>query len=45
MTVRVPRDLYERLRKLSFETREPMSAVIIEGARRELARRESESEQ
>jgi predicted transcriptional regulator len=44
MTVRLPRDLYERLRKVAFDRREPMSVIIIEGARREVARRESEDE-
>lgn len=42
MTVRLPRDLYEQLRKLSFDTREPMSKIIIEGASREVKRRTEE---
>ena len=29
ITIRLPRDIYENLRRESFETREPMNTVIV----------------
>jgi hypothetical protein len=39
MSVNMPKDLYEALRAYMKLTDIPMSEVIVEGARRELARR------
>jgi hypothetical protein len=39
MSVNMPKDLYEALRAYMKLTDVPMSEVIVEGARRELARR------
>ena len=39
MTVRLPRDIHDRLRKLAFDTREHMNGIVVEGVRRELDRR------
>jgi hypothetical protein len=38
MTVNMPKDLYEELRAYMKLTDVPMSDVLVEGARRELAR-------
>jgi hypothetical protein len=38
MTVNMPKDLYEELRAYMKLTDVPMSEVLVEGARRELAR-------
>lgn len=33
ITIRLPRDIYESLRRESFETRQPMNTIISEGLR------------
>ncbi|MFP3556455.1 hypothetical protein SB861_37930 [Paraburkholderia sp. SIMBA_049] len=42
MSVNVPKDLYEQLREYMKLTDIPMSEVMVEGTRRELARRKKE---
>jgi predicted DNA-binding protein len=37
LSIRLPKDLYERLRRAAFEQREPMNAIITRGVERELA--------
>lgn len=36
MTVRLPEDLYERLRQAAFQRREAMSVIILRATEREL---------
>lgn len=38
MTIRLPEDLYEALRRASYVTREPMNAIIKRAVITELAR-------
>lgn len=40
MTVRIPRPLHERLRRLAFETREPMNQIVIAAINAEIERRQ-----
>lgn len=42
MTVNMPKELYEELRVYMKQTDVPMSDVLVEGARRELARLKSQ---
>jgi predicted transcriptional regulator len=37
MSIRLPKDLHERLRRAAFDRREPMNAIIARGAERELS--------
>ena len=36
MSIRLPKDLYEKLRRAAFDTRESMNAIIARGVEREL---------
>lgn len=42
MTVRLPRELYERLRYVAFRLHAPMSGMLIEGAYGRVAELEEE---
>ena len=37
LSIRLPRDLYERLRKAAFDHREPMNSIIARGTEHELS--------
>ena len=38
LSIRLSRDLYERLRKAAFDHREPMNSIIARGTETELSR-------
>ena len=41
MSIRLPKDLYEQLRRAAFDRRVPMNAIITEAVRDELGKAES----
>jgi hypothetical protein len=43
ITFRIPIDLYERLRRVAFELRVPMSSIVLEGTEERVARLETEA--
>jgi hypothetical protein len=43
MTLRLPEDLYETLRREAFDTRESMNSIVVAAVDRELSARKSAS--
>jgi predicted transcriptional regulator len=41
MSIRLPDDLYERLRRAAFEERAPMNGIVVEALEAHLSQRES----
>jgi predicted DNA-binding protein len=44
LSFRLPKALYERLRRVAFELRMPMNTIVIEGVERRVAELEEDPE-